>query len=189
MSAKTAKSSDLIYQLKVSLRGSRPPIWRRILVPGRFSLSKLHEVIQIAMGWKDSHLHQYLIDGEHFGVPSPNDWEPIIDERRFNLSKVAPREKCRFVYEYDFGDCWEHEIVVEKILPPEPGATYPVCVKGKRACPPEDVGGVLGYYDFLEALSDPNHEEHDYYLEWIGDEFDPEVFNLDVINVELRRVK
>jgi hypothetical protein len=101
------------------------------------------------------------------------------------LGQVAPREGLKFRYEYDFGDGWLHQVLVEKVLPPEPGQSYPVCVKGRRACPPEDVGGMWGYQDFLEAIQDPNHEEHEEYLEWVGGEFDPEAFDLDGVNVAL----
>ena len=189
MTAKPASSSDQIYAIKITLRGSKPPIWRRVQVPGKFSLYKLHQVIQLAMGWTNSHLHQFIIDGQYYGIPSPEDWEPVIDERRHALSQIAPDVKRKFVYEYDFGDSWEHEIVVEKILPPAPGIAYPVCIKGKRACPPEDVGGIWGYEIFLDAISDPTHEEHVSYLDWIGGEFDPEECSLDEINHALRRVK
>jgi hypothetical protein len=110
------------------------------------------------------------------------------DERKFKLNQIAPREKHKFIYEYDFGDSWEHVILVEKILSPEPGATYPECVKGRRARPPEDVGGIWGYADFLEAIRDPTHPEHESYVEWIGGEFDPEAFDLDEVNAALRDV-
>jgi hypothetical protein len=189
MSAKSAGASGLIYQLKITLRDSKPPIWRRVLVPSNFSLYKLHEVIQVAMGWTNSHLHQFVIDGQRYSIPSPDDWEPVVDERRYSLSQIASLEKHKFVYEYDFGDSWEHDIIVEKISPPEAGMKYPECIKGKRAGPPEDVGGVWGYDSFLEAIQDPNHEEHDSYLEWIGGEFNPEDFNLDEINQALQLVQ
>jgi hypothetical protein len=183
------KPNELIYQLKITLRDSKPPIWRRVLVPGKFSLYKLHQVIQIAMGWTDSHLHQFIVDDEYYSIPSDEDWGPVIDERRQTLSKMAPDEKRKFVYEYDFGDSWDHQILVEKILPSEAGTKYPVCIKGKRACPPEDVGGVWGYDTFLEAIKDPTHEEHKMFKEWIGLNFDPEAFDLDLINAELQHLK
>lgn len=189
MAAKAKGVSDHVYQLKITLRGSKPPIWRRVAVPGKFSLYQLHQVIQRAMGWDDAHLHQFIIAGEYYSIPSPDDWEPVIDERRYTLSRIARHEKSKFVYEYDFGDSWEHTILVEKISPPEAGVNYPICLKGKRACPPEDVGGVWGYEGFLEAIRDPGHEEHATYMEWIGDEFDPEAFNLEAINQALQRVK
>ena len=189
MSAKSLKVSGPIYQLKITLLGCRPPIWRRVLVPGSFSLYKLHLVIQLVMDWTDSHLHQFIINEQYYSIPSPDDWKPVIDERRITLSKIAPYPKRKFVYEYDFGDSWMHNVVVEKIFPSEAGAKYPYCIKGKRACPPEDVGGIWGYETFLEAILDTEHEEHDSYLEWVGGEFDPEAFNIEEINLALRRVK
>jgi len=182
-------SPDRIYQLKITLHDSRPPIWRRVLVPGKFSLYKLHRVFQTVMGWTDSHLHQFIIDRQYFSIPSPDDWEPVIDERRYDLNRIFSGEKKRFLYEYDFGDSWEHLIVVEKILTPERGVKYPLCTEGKRACPPEDVGGVFGYADFLDAIRDPRHKEHESYLEWIGGDFDPEYFDSNEINRELRRIR
>ena len=189
MAAKAKALSDRVYQLKITLRGSKPPIWRRVIVPATFHLYKLHQVIQAAMGWDDSHLHQFIIGDEYYSIPSPDDWEPVIDERRYALTRIAPYENMKFVYEYDFGDSWEHIVLVEKILPAEAGRQYPICIKGKRACPPEDVGGVWGYENFLEALGDPDHEEHESYLEWIDGEFDAEAFNLEAINIALQRVK
>ena len=101
------------------------------------------------------------------------------------MNKIAPSEGNKFIYEYDFGDSWEHVVLVEKILPPEPDKKYPVCIKGKRACPPEDIGGIWGYEEFIEAMSDPSHNKHDSYLEWWGDEFDPEAFDIEEINFAL----
>ncbi|OIP44990.1 MAG: hypothetical protein COZ12_06345 [Deltaproteobacteria bacterium CG_4_10_14_3_um_filter_60_8] len=189
MPTKSSKASSSIYQLKITLRDSHPPIWRRVLVPGNFSLDKLHQVIQLAMGWTDSHLHQFIVDGEFYSIPSSEDWEPVLDERRFKLKQIAPSLKRKFTYEYDFGDSWTHEVVVEKIITAGPGEKYPQCIKGKRACPPEDVGGIWGYETFQEAMQDARHEEHDSYLEWIGGEFDPEAFDLAATNQALWRVK
>ncbi len=189
MSANSKTASKQIYQIKVTLRGSKPPIWRRLLVSEAVSLFTLHEIIQIAMGWTDSHMHQFIIAGEYYSTPSPDDLEPVIDERRHRLGHVAPAEKDKFIYEYDFGDSWEHDVVVEKIIPPEQGAKYPVCITGKRACPPEDVGGVWGYETFLAAMKDPDHEEHESYKEWWGMEFHPEALDLDDINEALQDVK
>lgn len=189
MPAKSVRQPDTVHQLKVTLRDIKPPIWRRVLVPSRFSLYKLHRVIQIAMGWTDSHLHQFIIDGQYYSIPSSEDWEPVIDERRHSLGQIANAVKRRFIYEYDFGDSWEHEVVAEKILPREAGVKYPLCLKGERACPPEDVGGIWGYETFLEAIQNPRHEEHASYLEWIGGAFDSEAFNLDEVNQALRRVR
>jgi hypothetical protein len=183
------KATDPVYQLKVTLRDSKPPIWRRLLVSDSTTLYKLHQIIQVAMGWTDSHLHQFIIESERYSIPSPEDWEPVMDERRYPLNEVIPSEKFKFVYVYDFGDSWDHEILVEKILPSEPGVKYPLCIKGKRACPPEDVGGIWGYDSFLEAMSDPNHREHDSYVEWWGGGFDPEEFSVEAVNRVLHRIK
>lgn len=189
--AKQGPNAD-IYQIKVTLRHSKPPIWRRIQVPGDINLAKLHRILQVVMGWEDYHLHQFIVGGTYFGQPHP-DYEDfgleMRDEKRVKLQQIVPGEKLKFVYEYDFGDNWQHDLRVEKVLPPEPGVRYPRCLKGKRACPPEDVGGVWGYDSFLEAIQDPDHPEHDIMLEWIGGEFDPEVFDLDEINAALRRVR
>ncbi len=183
------KHSTSIYQLKITLYDAHPPIWRRVLVPSGVNLHQLHQIIQIAMGWTDSHLHQFDIDGEFYGIPSEEDWEPMMNERQFTLEQIAPPVKRKFVYEYDFGDGWRHDVVVEKITSPMPDEKYPQCIKGKRACPPEDVGGILGYETLLDALQDEGHEEHGSYLEWLGGEFDPEAFDLVAINQDLCRIK
>ena len=144
------------------------------------------------MGWTDSHLHQFSAGGIDYGEPDPDyaAWGmPVKSERRARLNQIAPLEKARFVYQYDFGDSWDHEILVEKILPPEPEVRYPRCLTGKRACPPEDVGGIWGYEGFLDAIRDLQHPEHEEYLEWAGGEFDPEAFDLGVVNAELQRLR
>jgi hypothetical protein len=136
-------------------------------------------------------MHQFVLGRTFYGNTSP-DADPwsmnIREESDYCLSQIAPREKSKFVYEYDFGDGWEHDIVVEKILPPEPGVVYPRCIKGKWACPPEDVGGIWGYSSFLVIMEDPKHPEHESMLEWIGGSFDPEAFDLDAINKVLKRL-
>jgi hypothetical protein len=187
--ATTVLSMTSIHQLKVTLVHVPLPVWRRVLVPGRFSLLLLHDVIQRAMGWSDSHLHQFIADGRRYGIPDPEDREPVEDERRVRVGAFAAPEGRGFVYQYDFGDNWEHDVVVEKIVPPEEGAKYPRCTGGAGACPPEDIGGIGAYEDFLAAVRDPKHEEHDTFMEWVGGEFDPEVFDLDKVNRELRRLK
>jgi hypothetical protein len=192
MSTKPSETADLIYQLKITLRDSHPPIWRRVLTPGKFNLYKLHQVIQIAMGWTDSHLHHFLVGGIHYSPPHPNNILAELgekDSRRVTLAQIAPDPKCKFFYEYDFGDSWDHEILVEKIQSPESDIKYPLCIKGKRACPPEDVGGVWGYMEFVEAMSNPDHDEHDSYFEWWGGEYDPEEFDIEAVNQALHRVK
>ena len=143
------------------------------------------------MGWEDCHLHQFIVRGECYGPLDAEDreWEMEIgDEEKTSISQVAKTgRKVRFIYEYDFGDSWQHEIHLEKILEPEPNVAYPRCIEGARACPPEDVGGIWGYAEFLEVISDPNHENHDEIAEWIGSRFNPEKFSVDKVNRELRK--
>jgi len=143
------------------------------------------------MGWSDSHLHQFIVGRTYYGVPSRDDFldKDLKDEKKMKLDQVVSRPKQKVIYEYDFGDGWEHEVLLEKISSPEAGVRYPRCIAGARACPPEDCGGVGGYADFLAAIRDPNHKEHDEYLEWIGGEFDPEKFELDEVDAELRHIK
>jgi len=181
-------NSPKFFQIKIVLAEVKPSVWRRVLVPGSMTLHKLHKVIQAAMGWTDSHLHQFTLDDRLFSLPSPEDWEPVEDERKFTLEQLVPFEKTQFFYEYDFGDGWSHSLLVEKIT--TSGSESLVrCLDGKRACPPEDVGGPWGYKDFLKAIRDPNHEEHDSYLEWAGGPFDPELCDLAEINAALKRIK
>lgn len=182
------KQPTQIYQIKVTLDDTHPPIWRRILVPGNTTLLKLHDILQIVMGWEDYHLHMFTIEGLIYGDPADDEFGELgtMNEANYKLSEVIYGEGQRFSYEYDFGDSWEHTLLVEKILPPAEGVRYPLCLKGKRACPPEDVGGVWGYQLFLEAIRDPQHAEHEEYLAWVGGEFDPEAFDLEEVNANLR---
>jgi hypothetical protein len=179
-----APKSEKVYQIKVTLNDTHPPIWRRILVPWEMTLFKLHYVLQATMGWEDYHLHQFIIDQEYYGDPADDEYGDlkIRDEKNYPLNQIVTGEGFKCTYEYDFGDSWMHTLFVEKILPPEEGVYYPVCIAGKRACPPEDVGGTWGYEEFLEAIRDPEHEEHDEYLMWVGGEFDPQAFNLEEVN-------
>lgn len=187
MPARKQSPEAPVYQLKVTLAGVRPPVWRRLLVSGETTLAELHWIIQAAMGWTDSHLHMFEAEDGQYSNPG---WglEDVKDEGKARLWKVAPQPKSRLYYEYDFGDSWEHQLLVEKVTVPEPGASYPRCVAGKRACPPEDCGGVWGYANFLEAVRDPEHPEHEETLEWAGGEFDPEAFDLEEVNRELKRL-
>lgn len=181
-----------VYRLKITRRRTSPPIWRRVLVPGHYTLEKLHEVIQIAMGWTDSHLHLFRIGKTLYGLPNPysGGWDlEMLDSRPVRLDQIVPEPKTKFMYEYDFGDSWEHDVLVEKILPPDPKLKHPVCLKGQGACPLEDIGGVWGYANFLEAIADPSHPDHAMYTEWVGDEFDPAAFDLEANNAALQRIK
>ena len=172
---------NTLFQFKITLKESEPPIWRRIQVED-CTLDKLHEHIQTAMGWTNSHLHQFEIDGKQYGDPELLDDGfgdcRCVDSTRTKISKALPKQGKRFsfTYEYDFGDGWEHEIRFEGSPKKEPGKKYPLCLEGDRACPPEDVGGLGGFYEFLEALADPKHEQHEEMLEW-GGNYDPEKFD------------
>jgi hypothetical protein len=172
-----------VYQFKVRLLETQPPIWRRIQIRDS-TLDKLHEHIQTAMGWTNSHLHHFRIDDTLYGDPMllmPENLREMgyRDSTMTLLSHNLPRDDgpFSFEYEYDFGDGWLHEVRFEGRPPAEPGKRYPICLEGQRACPPDDVGGVWGYADFLVAIADPDHEEHDELLEWAGGTFDPEAFD------------
>ena len=188
MSQARIKKDAKVYQLKVTLKGSKPPIWRRVQVKDNIRLGDLHGVIQCAMGWGGGHLHQFIHQGQYFGEPSDDDCDRVADEEKVRLSDLHLRAKTKFVYEYDFGDGWMHDIVVEKTLSVEKGVDYPRCIDGKRACPPDDCGGIWGFYDMLQAVSDPKHPEHENLKEWLGDGFDEQAFSCDGVNVQLAEV-
>ncbi|MBK1632233.1 hypothetical protein CKO31_16100 [Thiohalocapsa halophila] len=186
-----AKRPNRIYQLKITLRGAKPPIWRRVLVPSDLALDVLHEVIQIAMGWTDSHLHHFLANGRVYGIPDDKfGFEfDLKDEAEVKLMDLLRKEKDSMRYDYDFGDGWEHQILVEKVLPFDETQTLPLCIKGKRACPPEDCGGIWGYAQLLRTLADPSDPEHQDMLEWVGGQIDPEAFDLDDTNEALSALR
>jgi hypothetical protein len=175
-----AKNQQRVYQFKITLLRIRPLMWRRIQVKD-CTLDKLHEHIQGAMGWTNSHLHHFKIGQHRYGEPRLIEELPEIDYRDSTatmLSGILPANgKFRFLYEYDFGDSWEHQILFEGCLPARSHQTYPVCLEGQRACPPENVGGTGGYDDFLDAIADPNHEQHDQMVRWVGGKFDAEEFD------------
>ena len=177
-------AGERLYQFKITLKGIRPPIWRRIQVKD-CSLDKLHEHIQTAMGWTNSHLHQFMISGALHGDPELlcEGWQDEIqpvDSMHTRISTIVPENgrQLRFEYEYDFGDGWKHAILFEGCLRADRGARYPLCVDGARACPPEDVGGISGYEEYLDITADPQHEEHESFRRWRGP-FDPEKFDAD----------
>jgi hypothetical protein len=130
-----------------------------------------------------------MAHGRYYGTPHPDFGFEVKNENNVSLRQVVARVKDKLIYEYDFGDSWDHELLVEKILPPEAGKRYPVCLTGKRACPPEDCGGIWGYAGFLDAIQDPQHPEHEAMVEWVGGEFDPAAFDLDEVNTALQRLK
>ena len=168
-----------IFELEIVLAEVEPLTWRRVQVPGEVDLAVLHEVVQSAMGWTNSHLHEFEIAGRRYGIPDP-DWDAqeIVDEAKGKLFRLV-KQGDRFGYLYDFGDNWAHHLSVDKVIPAEPGVRYPRCIAGQGACPPEDVGGPWGYEEFQAALSDPSHPEHDERLEWTGGPFDPHHFDLE----------
>jgi len=175
-----------IYQIKITLKDIKPPVWRRLQVTNDTVLEKLHEIIQVAMGWDNYHLHQFIVGHTYYGEPDPDYGDDEMEnENGVPISQLVSREGARFHYEYDFGDSWVHEILFEKILPMEKGTQYPVCIKGKRACPPEDVGGVWGYSEFRETITNPKDPEYADMLEWAGGDFNPEIFDMDEVNKRL----
>lgn len=166
-----------VFQLKATIVGIKPPVWRRVLVKESATLLDLHEVLQGAFGWYDCHLHEFEIEGVQYGTDDGEGWgPPPKSERRARLGTVA-QQATVIKYVYDFGDNWVHRVIVEKVVRAEPNVTYPRCIGGKRACPPEDCGGVWGYQEFLAAISDPEHPQHESMLEWAGGAFDPEAFD------------
>jgi hypothetical protein len=172
-----------VYQFKISLKDTEPPIWRRIQVPENYTFWDLHVAIQDAMGWSDYHLHQFELTDPvtkkivDIGIPDEElDESPMFPGWEYKIADWFPIHKSAD-YVYDFGDGWEHRVELEETLPREASATYPTCIGGKRACPPEDCGGSGGYEEFLEAINDPNHEEHEELLDWVGGEFDSEHFD------------
>lgn len=213
MSNKEKSEGERIYQLKVTLEGIKPPIWRRVHVPADTTLDALHMIIQIVMGWEDYHLHEFTAGDVRFVMPDvegdlildPEDI-PItgadlskiaaegftgpltVAEETVTLEQVAPKENTKFDYMYDFGDGWEHEILIEKIMPADPEVEYPLCIKGARACPPEDCGGIGGYAHLLETLQNPKAPDYEDLMEWLGGEFDPETFDLDDVNEQLKDI-
>lgn len=172
------------FQLKITLQDSKPPIWRRVQVAD-CTLDELHHIIQTAMGWYDCHLHLFEWDDLVFAHPDAELDEECYDETRVYLGELVADGCKKLRYSYDFGDDWLHTITVEKSYEPRPGDRLPVCVKGVGACPPEDCGGLWGYYDFLSAIRDQKHERHVEFIDWAGEDFDPEHFDLDEVNKEL----
>lgn len=174
-----------VYQFKISLKGIKPMIWRRIQVPADFNFQQLHFAIQGAMGWHTTHLYMFRISRVEIGEPQAG--EDIIPAGETKLPSFFPQEKARGMYEYDFGDGWEHNVVLEKILPKAAGEMYPKCIAGKRACPPEDCGGTEGYKNHVEIVSNQRHPEYDEHMEWLeecGHATDPEEFDLNSVHFQ-----
>ena len=180
-----------IFQIKIDLHGSKPNITRTVLIPDTMNFADLHHVIQGAMGWYNSHLHQFDVNG--LSISSKREFDDFEDEDSLDGTKIKLseylREGSKIGYEYDFGDSWSHTLTVQKVLAPDSKLTYPTCIKGKNACPPEDCGGIWGYAELLETLADPTHEEYEDMREWLGleddDVFDPTFFDLEEANDDI----
>jgi len=183
MPTEQKSSGNEIYQIKVTLLRTVPPVWRRLLVPSDITLSNLHDLLQLAMGWTDSHLHEFLFRGQCYGPTGPERGvAEAIDERKVRLNQLLVRAGAKILYTYDFGDGWEHGIVLEKGLPVDPNMAYPAATGGAGACPPEDCGGIGGFYSLLESLQNPRHPQHEELLEWVGEDYDPKKFSIEAIN-------
>ncbi len=185
MSEDLTPTGGPVFQLKVTLEGIRPPIWRTLQVRAGMTLAEFHDLLQVAFYWWDYHLHEFTAGGHEYGVEDPEWPRGVRDERAYTIGSILKKTKDTMMYEYDFGDGWRHKIVLEKIFEPDPTTKYPRCIKGKRSAPPEDCGGIGGYMNLLAVLGDPEHEEHAEYLEWVDDSFDPEAFSLEEINAAL----
>jgi len=178
-----SSAGPTIISLKVTLRGLKPPIWRRLLVPGTMTLGDLHQAIQAAMGWEDCHLHAFDIGGRHYGDRQTVD--DVADENRLTINGVLKSGVARFGYTYDFGDNWKHAVAIEKTQKPSDGGFYPICVAGKRACPPEDCGGPWGYQEILDAQANPDHPDYAERIEWVDEDFTPDHFDTVGVNAVL----
>ena len=177
-----------MFSLRITLDEVTPTVWRRLLVPGGIRLAKLHDVFQAAMGWTNSHLHCFTIGSQRFGPQFDDYPEDEVDENAVTVLDAIGEHR-RFSYEYDFGDSWEHQIVVEEHVRLPHGLKHAVCLDGENACPPEDCHGSGGYAELLEALADPTHEDHDDLINWVGGAFDPASFDLAEVNVVLQRLR
>jgi len=184
------KKFDQVYQFKITLRDIKPPIWRRIQVPETYTFWDLHVAIQDAMGWSDYHLHEFeMVDPStglkvNIGMPDEDFGREILLGWKQKIADYFSVENRSADYTYDFGDNWEHIIKLEKILPRDKNVDYPICIAGKRACPPEDCGGIWGYENFLEIINDPDNEEYQDMIEWVGGEFDPEHFDVKEVSFD-----
>ena len=184
--AKTAagrSAGKTVVALKVTLRDVKPPVWRRLLLPGTMTLADLHEAIQAAMGWHGGHLHAFDVAGRQYGDPRTID--DVADETKLTLNSLLKSGVARFTYTYDFGDNWEHQVLIEQPQPALDAGRYPACIAGRRNCPPEDCGGPWGYAELLAAIADPAHPEHADQRAWLGEDFDPEEFDVDAADADI----
>ena len=186
-----------IHVLRITLEWLEPAIWREVAVASDTTLAQLHEVIQIVMDWDDYHLHKFVLGRRHrrrgAQVPDPRVFVPRFgkfsevdmdgeDEGEVTLAQLCPKVGGVLTYEYDFGDSWEHLVEVRQITAADDVVVYPICLAGARAGPPEDCGGAPGYYRLVEVVADPKHEDHAELVDWLGEAFDPEAFDLDLVN-------
>ncbi len=179
--------NERVYLLKIHLLGIQPAIWRRFVVPAGITLDRLHDVIQIVMGWSDSHLHEFIIGKKRY-TENPESKVDGLECGKYRLGDLIKQKGRTFRYLYDFGDSWEHELVLEESRYFNPKMRVElVCLEGERACPPDDVGGVFGYFEFCNALKDPTHEEHESYMEWSDGDYDIEQFDSESVNRELMK--
>ena len=178
--------ANRVYKVQIVLNGTKPKIWRRLLIDSKVLLVDVHRIIQTSMGWTNSHLH-FFSDGFQEYSPREFEVEFALDSRVVRLDKILKHEGLKITYEYDFGDGWEHDIILEEIVKADSKLQIPQCIAGKRNCPPEDCGGIWGYSDMLKILKQPNHEEYKSYLEWLGGEFDPDYFDMSKINKRLKQ--
>jgi len=189
MPSKTRPRQDPVFRIKITLRHVRPAVWRRILVPPEQSLSDFSHMIEAAMGWGGGHLHDFRVGKEIYGEPD-EDEDPYLltrrhDDRQLEVGQLFADPKASVVYTYDFGDQWEHDLKLESWEKRDPATTYPLCVGGARACPPDDCGGPPGYADLLRTVRNPADPEHDAMLEWLGGAFNPDAFSLEEANLRL----
>ncbi len=179
-----------IYQIQIALKDFKPKIWRRLLISSDLLLPDFHKIIQTSMGWTNSHLHQFIKNQVFYTEKMPDDdfWDEMdhVDYKSTKISDLLKKEKEKIIYEYDFGDGWNHNIILEKILPIDDKINYPVCLRGEMCCPPDDCGGTWGYSEILEILEQPDHEEYEEYVTWLGKKFDPEYFDKDEVNKLLK---
>ena len=175
-----ATQAKTVHRLKVTLRQVKPPVWRRIEVRSDMQLSELSDVLEAAMGWLGGRLHAFEADGVLYEIPDDESFgfRPTRDERKARLGVVLPAVTSKMRWDYDFGDGWEHDVLVEAIEPVRGGVAYPICLGGKRACPPEDCVGPWGYSNLLHVLADPGHQDHEELTDWLGAGFDPEAFDV-----------
>ena len=172
------------YRITITLQDVTPQVWRRVVLPGQWHLGQVHLAVQTAMGWDNSHLHEFTASGLRYGVPDPT-WgdNEVRRETTARLHEVVVGSGDSIAYWYDFGDDWHHDLVVEEVLPPQRHAQ---CLAGTGACPPEDCGGPWGYSDLVAALGDPAHPEREELMTWVPADFDPIAFDADGVDARLR---